>query len=175
MLDSLTSTVVHSVQPGRAVLQQPPPPPPHLPLTSPSRAPSLHSTLAIFFFPALHRSFSLSRLSSSSSSSFFFLPPFFFPVLVPHHHHHHHHSLFFFLSPCSLLSPLPPYFLTAPLYFLSLPTPTCVVYLAVISQRSGESCLFSIFFSFFMSGSLHGRDWHIRIQADRVWTGNLQQ
>lgn len=51
MLDSLTSTVVHSVQPGRAVLQQPPPPPPHLPLTSPSRAPLLHSTLAIFFPP----------------------------------------------------------------------------------------------------------------------------
>lgn len=154
MLDSLTSTAVHSVQPGRAVLQQPPPPPPHLPLTSPSKAPSLHSTLAIFF-PRL-----ASLLLLVSPLLLFFLLLFFLPHFLPCPCPSPPPPApppqpLFFLSPCSLLSPLPPYFLTAPLYFLSLPTPTRIFYLAVISQHSGESCLFSIFFSFFISGSLH--------------------
>lgn len=92
---------------------------PLLPLPiSPSPPPlkPLHSTpLSLFFFPALHRSFSSSRLSSSSSSSFFSYP-IFFPVLVPHRHHQHPHlSLFFFFPlvlsflPFLLTSSLPPF------------------------------------------------------------------
>lgn len=117
---------------------------------SPFRAPSLHSTLAIFSPRLTLLLLLVSPLLLSFLLLFFFLPPFFSsPVLVPHHHHllHHHHPSLFFLSPCSLLSssllPTPP---PPPHYLLSLLAPTCAVYFSVISQDSSESLFHHLLF-----------------------------
>lgn len=100
MLDSLTSTAVHSVQPGRAVLQQPPPPPPShpLPFWSPFTPLSLFSRclaslplllfLLLLFFLDPFPSLSLITPTTAVSSFSFhlclpFLPFFIFFLSSP--------------------------------------------------------------------------------------------